>query len=170
MHMDESSTFSEVSAFSAAYENPQKHPRRSLPSDTNKRTEEVLMNVKEYFKPAKTTDDRYDIFGKMVAMKLRDLRSDQKRWAEKFIFDILFEAEGGSLDGNFAFVRRMPSTSQYSSFPDTQYRPSHEYLADNYASTHSTSRSRSPSPRLNPPLTTTPTPGSLSQHNFKTEP
>lgn len=42
-------------------------------------------------------DDRFDIFGKYVAMKLRELPKQQGLIAEKIINDTLFHAELGSL-------------------------------------------------------------------------
>lgn len=42
-------------------------------------------------------DDRFDIFGKNVAVKLRDLPKDQRLMSEKIINDTLFQAEMGNL-------------------------------------------------------------------------
>lgn len=42
-------------------------------------------------------EDRFDVYGKNVAMKLRQLPNDQRMLAEKAINDVLFEAEMGTL-------------------------------------------------------------------------
>lgn len=58
---------------------------------------EVLQSVKEHFKRPILKDDRFDVFGKNVAMKLRDLQREQRLIAEKIINDTLFQAEMGRL-------------------------------------------------------------------------
>ncbi|KAG8231412.1 hypothetical protein J437_LFUL012422 [Ladona fulva] len=89
--------------------------RPFLPAiDTNTLRNEVLMSVKEHFKKPCKQEDRLDMFGKIIVMKLRDLDPNQRRYAEKFINDVLFEAEGGNLDATYAFVRQVPP--QYQSF------------------------------------------------------
>ncbi|KAL9708320.1 hypothetical protein quinque_011838 [Culex quinquefasciatus] len=42
-------------------------------------------------------EDRFDVYGRNVAMKLRQLPNDQRMLAEKAINDVLFEAEMGTL-------------------------------------------------------------------------
>ncbi|CAH1987094.1 unnamed protein product [Acanthoscelides obtectus] len=71
-------------------------PKSQKPDDQTQLTKEVLATVNNHFKRPRTADDRFDIVGKNVAMKLRDLTNDQRRLAEKFINDVLFEAEGGT--------------------------------------------------------------------------
>lgn len=60
-------------------------------------TKHVLLSVQNHFKRSASQDDRYDIFGKGVALKLRDLEKTQRLLAEKIINDTLFEAEMGKL-------------------------------------------------------------------------
>ncbi|XP_069695453.1 methyl-CpG-binding domain protein 1 isoform X3 [Periplaneta americana] len=58
--------------------------------------EEVLLSIKDYFTyPQK--EDRFDMFGKHVGMKLRGLPNNQRILAEKRINEILFSAEMGQL-------------------------------------------------------------------------
>lgn len=56
-------------------------------------TNEVLLTVKDHFKQPQIREDRFDIFRKNVAMKLRDLSTPQRVMAEKLINDVLFEGE-----------------------------------------------------------------------------
>lgn len=58
---------------------------------------EVLLTVKEHFKKPRTTEDRFDVICKTVAMKLRELPKHQMLIAEKLINDTLFQAEMGNL-------------------------------------------------------------------------
>ncbi|VVC39605.1 Hypothetical protein CINCED_3A001302 [Cinara cedri] len=56
-----------------------------------------LLSVQNHLKRPASQDDRYDIFGKGVALKLRDLNKTQRLLAEKMINEALFEAEMGNL-------------------------------------------------------------------------
>ncbi|KAG8319797.1 hypothetical protein J6590_083776 [Homalodisca vitripennis] len=49
-------------------------------------------------------DDTFQVFGKHVANKLRDVYTSQNAIAQKLIFDVLFEAELGTLTRNFQIV------------------------------------------------------------------
>ncbi|CAH1995857.1 unnamed protein product [Acanthoscelides obtectus] len=55
---------------------------------------DVLQVVKEHFKRPLLSEDRFDIFGENVAMRLRDLPIQQMLIAEKIINDSLFQANG----------------------------------------------------------------------------
>ncbi|VVC96929.1 unnamed protein product [Leptidea sinapis] len=61
-------------------------------------TKVVLQSIQDHFKRPTYQDDRYDIIGKMVALKLRDFKNKQQQLlAEKIINETLFEAEMGNL-------------------------------------------------------------------------
>lgn len=70
-------------------------PAKRKTTDSTDLSNEVLHSVNEHFK--RPLDDRFDIFGKYVAMKLRELPKQQGLIAEKIINDTLFHAELGSL-------------------------------------------------------------------------
>jgi len=65
-----------------------------------------LLSVKDHFKQPQIKDDRFDVFGKNVAMKLRDLSNSQRVLAEKLINDILFEAEMNNLTISHKLVQQ----------------------------------------------------------------
>lgn len=58
-------------------------------------TKDVLLTVQNHFKRPASQDDRYDIFGKGIALKLRDLDKTQALFAEKIINKALFLGEMG---------------------------------------------------------------------------
>lgn len=61
-------------------------------------TKDVLQSVHDHFKRPTYQEDRYDIIGKMVALKLREFKNKQQQsLAEKIINETLFEAEMGNL-------------------------------------------------------------------------
>lgn len=57
-----------------------------------------MVSVRYYFKKPRIDEDRYDLFGKTVAMRFRDMENRQRLFAEKMINDILFDAEMGTLN------------------------------------------------------------------------
>lgn len=71
--------------------------RKGHSSHSRDLSNEVLHSVNEHFKRPLLKEDRFDIFGKNVAVKLRDLPKDQRLIAEKIINDTLFQAEMGNL-------------------------------------------------------------------------
>lgn len=74
---------------------PKRLPKRKNNEDL---TKEVLQSVKDHFKQPTYKEDRYDIIGKMVALKLREFKNKQQQLlAEKIINETLFEAEMGNL-------------------------------------------------------------------------
>ncbi|CAB3229489.1 unnamed protein product [Arctia plantaginis] len=87
---------------------------------------EVLESVRDHFKrPGPiVTEDRCDIIGKNVAMKLRALDAKQIIVAEKLINDLLFEAEIGNLTPEHAYIniRDILKQNQRSYVPAQQYR------------------------------------------------
>lgn len=72
-------------------------PKRTLNEANAALTTEVMTTVRDHFKRPVIRDDRYDILGKSVALRLRELPSQQKIIAEKIIHDTIYEAEMGSL-------------------------------------------------------------------------
>ncbi|KAJ8937226.1 hypothetical protein NQ314_011981 [Rhamnusium bicolor] len=60
-------------------------------------TKDVLLSVQSNFKRPANQDDRFDLFGKSISAKLRDVNKQQRILAEKIISDTLFEAEMGNL-------------------------------------------------------------------------
>ncbi|RVE45937.1 hypothetical protein evm_009410 [Chilo suppressalis] len=80
-------------------------PNRSTPTPIsshrrprkNKLTKEVLKSVNYHFKRPKQPDNRFEVFGKNVGMKLQELPKEQGILAEKIINETLFLAEMGSL-------------------------------------------------------------------------
>ncbi|XP_054259939.1 uncharacterized protein LOC128994012 [Macrosteles quadrilineatus] len=114
--------------------NRSKVSSRPKPADNVTLTHEVLTTVQNHFKTPKNPDDRFDAFGKTIALKLRELPNDQRRWAEKFINDVLFEAEGGNLGSNFALVNQRPyEYQQYQSFSPRQFPPMRNISTTNYS-------------------------------------
>lgn len=73
---------------SSANNRPQSRPKKKADSIVN----DVLM-----FKRPAIREDRYDIFGKSVSIKMRELSKNQRIIAEKIINDTLFEGELGNL-------------------------------------------------------------------------
>lgn len=53
--------------------------------------------MRDHFKRPTVPEDGCDVFGKMVAIKLRDLPREQRLFAEKIITDTLFEAQFSNL-------------------------------------------------------------------------
>lgn len=73
--------------------------RFSRPNNKRNKTDslanDVLLSVREHFKKPPTVEDRYDLFGRTVAMRMRGLEKRQSLIVEKQINDLLFEAELG---------------------------------------------------------------------------
>lgn len=57
-------------------------------------------------------EDRFDIFGRIVAVKMRDLGTRQRILVEKLINDSLFEAELGHLTESYKVVDTSRSTRE----------------------------------------------------------
>ncbi|XP_049944318.1 uncharacterized protein LOC126426446 [Schistocerca serialis cubense] len=77
-------------------------------------TNDVLLSVRDHFKKPSPQDDRYDLLGESIAMRMRTLEKRQRLIVEKIIDDLLYEAEMGMLN--------VP-TSSYSSEYLTSRRP-----------------------------------------------
>ncbi|CAK1585405.1 unnamed protein product [Parnassius mnemosyne] len=78
---------------SASSSAPPHHPRPTKRNLNQTLTNDVLLTVQDHFKRPVQRDDRFDIFGKNVAMKLRDLPKEQRILAEGIINKALFLAE-----------------------------------------------------------------------------
>lgn len=81
----------------------------------------LLESIEQHFKKPKQKEDRYDILGKNIAVKLRDIsNSTQKLIAEKLMYDALFLAEMGQLNMTHSIrdscENRNSSGSNYSQF------------------------------------------------------
>lgn len=72
---------------------------RSRPGKSNQDslTNDVLTTVQEHFKRPRMQEDLFDIIGKGIAIKLREMDKRQSLIAEKLINDVIFEAELGNL-------------------------------------------------------------------------
>lgn len=62
-------------------------------------SDQVLVDIGKKL-AEKREEDRFDVFGRNVAQKLRTLSNDQRIYAEKVINEALFEAELGCLTRN----------------------------------------------------------------------
>ena len=82
----------------------------------------MLKSVNEHFKRPRPPDDRYDIFGKNVANVLRDVLAPQRILAEKFINDVLFHAQMGTLTTSHVLtqVPQLPLPQHYAGPPTVQ--------------------------------------------------
>ncbi|CAH2096532.1 unnamed protein product [Euphydryas editha] len=69
--------------------------KRKCPTKTIAWTNEMVPTTR--YKRSSIEEDRFDAFGKNIAMKLRDLPKQQRLIAEKIINDTLFQAEMGLL-------------------------------------------------------------------------
>ncbi|CAH1110749.1 unnamed protein product [Psylliodes chrysocephalus] len=116
----------DVEGFTSATENvPAKQQRTpiSRPGLNKKRkinddmSTEVLTTVRDHFKAPREQPDRYDLIGKIVAVRLRSLGKRQALIAKKKINDVLFEAEMGyvitsPMDHYNISARQNPYTTQ----------------------------------------------------------
>jgi len=75
---------------------------------------ELLLTVKEHIQKPRTIEDRFDVIGKSVAMKLRDLPKDQMLIAEKIIHETLFQAEIGNLTMSHKVTNETTQQSNFS--------------------------------------------------------
>lgn len=75
---------------------PATRPGKKKLTDKDQLTNDVLLSVRGHFKrpaPTSATEDRYDLLGKSIAIKLRSIEKPQRLIAEKIINDPLFDAE-----------------------------------------------------------------------------
>lgn len=76
--------------------------RKRKRQDENNKAQSLMTLVNEKLSSCRR-EDEYDIIGKNVAQKLRQLPSQMKVFAEKLINDSLFEAQLGNLN-RYAFI------------------------------------------------------------------
>lgn len=69
--------------------------------------DEVLLMVKDYFMRPNHPDDRYDIIGKNVAMKWRDLTKQKMLIAEKIIVTLFHKLICDDI--NYFIVKLFPN-------------------------------------------------------------
>ncbi|GBP60236.1 hypothetical protein EVAR_44611_1 [Eumeta japonica] len=124
-------------------------PEKKKLTDQDQLTNDVLLSVRDHFKrpaPTSATEDRYDLLGKSIAIKLRSIEKRQRLIAEKTINDALFDAEMGNLNTESIQNRRrltfVPSpTHSLSSRTST---PSPSMLQQYYIHPHTDTASASP--------------------------
>lgn len=75
-------------------------PFRDVVHSKKPRNEIALANGHGF----KHDDDIFEAFGKYVAHKLRNVENKQSIFAQKFINDVLFEADMGNLGGTFKII------------------------------------------------------------------
>jgi len=78
-----------------------RNKRKAVGNDDG--TTEVLQVIGKKLESLQA-DDAFQVFGKHVANKLRDVPNSQNIIAQKLISDVLFEAELGTLTRNFGIV------------------------------------------------------------------
>lgn len=121
-------------------------PKRSsqVSSQQADLTNKVLLSVYEHFMRPKVQEDRFDIFGENVAMKLRDLPTHQRLLAERFINEALFEAEMGILTTSHKLI--LPPQRQFRTMtPSPQQYERQQYPQfDSATPIHSTPTCASP--------------------------
>lgn len=72
-------------------------------------------------RPAVTTDDEFDVYGKNMAHKLRNLPREQRIHAEKLFADVIYQAELGNLSTQSTVLARpFQHTHHYN--PEETYR------------------------------------------------
>lgn len=114
---DEQTGPTNISVNNRPQSRPSKKKADSIVSD-------VLLSVQNHFKRPAIKEDRYDVFAKSVAIKMRELSKTQRLIAEKIINDTLFEAELGNLtfahklcNDNHSQQLTFAQQSQYSHSP-----------------------------------------------------
>jgi hypothetical protein len=74
----------------------------------------VLLTVKNHFRKPAIKEDRFNMSGRTIAMKLRDLPKDQMLFADRIINETLFLAEMGSLTLNHRVVNTATEIAYHS--------------------------------------------------------
>ena len=115
---------------------------------------DVLLSVQQHFKRPAAQEDRFDVYGRNVGMKLRDLPKEQRLLAERIINDTLFVAEMGKLDLTHKLISdQVINRPIYTPTPPQMY---HQYQPQTYT--------YNPTPR---PTIPNPSP-SPTQHYYET--
>lgn len=105
---------------------------------SNDKTDSVLETIEQHFKKPKTKDDRYDILGKNVALKMKDISSNNQRLlAEKIINEALFMAEMGELTMSHA-IRNSNNLNNVSTPSCTEFPTSQNFsIGGSFSQPHS---------------------------------
>lgn len=74
----------------------------------------MLLTVKDHFRKPAIKEDRFDMSGKTIAIKLQDLPKDQMLFADRIINEALFIAEMGSLTLNYRVVNTATEIAYHS--------------------------------------------------------
>ncbi|GBP09543.1 hypothetical protein EVAR_76553_1 [Eumeta japonica] len=133
---------SEIDSTSQQTSSRARPPKRKT-TDATDLSNEVLHSVNEHFKRPLLKDDRFDIFGKNIAIKLRELPKQQRLIAEKIINETLFQAEMGNLtlpQKEFIYAAPIASppphhTQQYIRVTPTPSPPPHHTQQYTHATT-----------------------------------
>lgn len=109
--------------------------------------------MRDHFKrpvPISAPEDRYDLLGRSIAIKLRSIEKRQRLMAEKIINDTLFDAEMGNLSTesfrsprNFTFIPS-PSPSPISRTPSSSPSLIQQYYTHPQTYTTSSAPQRQP--------------------------
>lgn len=145
--------------FCLSEDNPiQSTSQKIHPSRPSKRSNDIcdslIDTIESHSKKPKSKDDRYDVLGKNVALKMRDIKDNtQKLLVEKIINEALFMAEMGQLSMTHSInnITLMHLTQlQHSNYEsNNQITANHLTQTFNYANTpnHSTDDSSNQSLR-----------------------
>ncbi len=90
-------------------------------------TNDVLLSETDHFERLSHQEDRYDLLGKSIAMRIRSLEKRQRLIIEKRINDLLFEAEMEMLNVHTALNLSSPSSSTNS--PAASHDPFAQQIA-----------------------------------------
>lgn len=80
---------------------PGSRPDLSKKRRNEELSNDVLVSVRDHFKKPRLQEDRYDLLGKSIAMRIRSLDKRQGLMVEKKINDILFDTEIAMLNAPF---------------------------------------------------------------------
>lgn len=100
----------------AALPGSYRYYKRKSTGDAENRALELMDLVEEKLHRSGNTrkEDKYDLFGKYIADKLRSMDPTQSKFAERLISEVLFEAEMGTInrDHKLIEVGTMPNVMQ----------------------------------------------------------
>lgn len=117
--------------------------KRKSQYEVEQLTSEVFFPVEDHVKhPLGDEGDTFDIFGKLVACKLRNLPRQQQLLAEKIINDTLFEAEMGFLTLSHKLTSSNHSQHQQSHYHNVPDQSRGQSSSPSLDVTHSDSRSQ----------------------------
>jgi hypothetical protein len=103
-------------------------------------------------------ENEYQVMARQRAFKLERMSVEQKRLAEKFINEILFEGEEGNLHRHSVVINPSQATPILNTLPPISYTPSHIL------------QTPSPIPQTPSPIPQTPSPNLHTEQAYLTEP